>query len=190
MRGLAAVSDYNPLISTIGAQYCPSCPAGLLAAVMQKESSGNPTAVSSAGAQGLMQIMPANDASLGITNPFDPAQNIQGGATLLQQYYNQFGNWNDALIAYNEGPGNLQNKGPFASSQAYASSILGSAGISTDPTDPATIDSVFSDFTSTGSVLSDTSGGALGDGSGPLGLSWLTWGAAIGGVILLAIATR
>jgi hypothetical protein len=119
-------------------------PLPLLQAVAYAESSYNPAVTSSAGAQGLLQIMPANDASLGVTNPFDPQQSANAGAKYLAQLYAQYGDWNTALIAYNEGPGNLANQGPFASSQSYAAGILANAGLSTSgataqpSTDPTT----------------------------------------------------
>lgn len=117
----------------MGQTYCPSCPASLLTSLVQVESSGNPSAVSPAGAQGLFQLMPATATSLGISNPFDPSQNIQAGETYLQQLYSQYGNWTQALEAYNEGPGNLAKQlaaGTTPTSAGYASQVLGGAGIS------------------------------------------------------------
>lgn len=104
-------------------------PLSLLQAVAQTESSYNPNAVSSAGAQGLMQIMPSNDASLNLSNPFDVQQSANAGAQMLAQLYQQYGNWNTALIAYNEGSGNLASQGVFPASQAYADTILSDAGM-------------------------------------------------------------
>jgi hypothetical protein len=74
--------------------------------------------------------MPATGASLGVTNPFDPQQNADAGAQYLSQMYAKYGDWNTALIAYNEGPGNLAAKGVFPSSQSYADSILANADLS------------------------------------------------------------
>ena len=68
------MSNYVPQVQALASQY--GIPPSLAVAVMNAESSGNPNAVSSAGAQGLFQIMPANDASLGVTNPFDPTRAI------------------------------------------------------------------------------------------------------------------
>lgn len=106
-------------------------PVSLLTAVAQQESGPgfNASAVSSKGAQGVMQLMPATGASLGVTNPFDVTQNVNAGASYLSSLYKQYGDWNTALIAYNEGPGNLAKSGPFASSQSYADSILANAGM-------------------------------------------------------------
>jgi soluble lytic murein transglycosylase-like protein len=82
----------------------------LALAVAQQESGFNPNAVSSAGAQGLFQLMPATAASLGVSDPSNPAQNIQGGISYLAQLLQQYGgDVTSALWAYNAGPGNEAN---------------------------------------------------------------------------------
>ena len=111
-------------------------PYPILSALAYQESSYNPNAVSGAGAQGLLQLMPATGASLGVSNPFDAQQNAIAGAAYLKSLYDQYGDWNTALIAYNEGPGNLANQGPFSSSQSYAASILQNAGVSDSSPSP------------------------------------------------------
>ncbi len=175
-RGMGSTT-YNATVTALTPLYCPSCPASLPLAVMQAESSGNPTAVSPQGAQGLFQIMPANDKSLSITDPFDPNQNIAGGLTLLQQYYNQFGDWNLALQAYNGGPSHVTQGNVSTAAQQYASNVLSAAGIdTTDSTDPGPSD---------GSTGDDTQG----DGSGFFGLSWGTAAAVGAGLLALALVT-
>ena len=164
-------------------------PLPLLESVAQTESSYNPSAVSSAGAQGLMQIMPANDASFGVTNPFDAQQSANAGAAYLAQLYAQYGNWNTALIAYNQGPTALAQNGPYASSQSYADSILANAGISTDISSmgPPVIDSSGNLLADTGtgdSSLFDFSSLGLTDSSGNLsGVAWV--GVAIAAAALV-----
>lgn len=93
---------YEDLIRQTADRY--GIPYDLLYAQVAAESSFNPTAVSREGAQGLLQLMPATAAWLGVTNPFDPAQNLDAGAHYLRQQYDRFGSWDLALAAYNWGP--------------------------------------------------------------------------------------
>lgn len=77
----------------------------LLRGVIRQESAFKPCAVSPKGAQGLMQLMPATAIQFGVTNPFDPAQNVDGGAKLLRQLLSRYnGDLSKALGAYNAGP--------------------------------------------------------------------------------------
>jgi soluble lytic murein transglycosylase-like protein len=82
---------------------------------------------SSAGAQGVFQLMPSTAAGLGV-DPTDLNGNISGGIAYLKQLYAKFGNWNDALAAYNWGPGNVSsgNSVPTSVGQ-YVSNVLNSA---------------------------------------------------------------
>jgi len=103
----------------------------VLHGLIEQESGFDPSAVSSAGASGLTQLMPGTASSLGVANPLDPAESIEGGARYLGQLTTQFGgNTEDALAAYNAGPGAVQQYGgipPYAETQSYVSKVLGNA---------------------------------------------------------------
>jgi Transglycosylase SLT domain len=125
-QATATVNPYDGLIRA-AAQRHDLDPA-LLTAVARRESNFDPTAVSKAGAQGLMQLMPDTAKSLGVTNAFDPTQSVEGGAKLLRGLIDQFGGHLDlALAAYNAGPGAVQKYGgvpPYQETQAYVRDIL------------------------------------------------------------------
>jgi soluble lytic murein transglycosylase-like protein len=103
----------------------------LLAGLIKQESGFNPSARSPAGAQGLTQLMPATAAGLGVTNPLDPAQAIEGGAKYLAQQLEAFGgDVARALAAYNAGPGAVQRFGgvpPYAETQNYVRAVQSNA---------------------------------------------------------------
>jgi soluble lytic murein transglycosylase-like protein len=100
----------------------------LLEALVSVESSFNPTAVSKAGAKGLTQLMPGTAAALGVTDPFDPAQSLSGGAKYLSQMLKQFnGNTELALAAYNAGPGAVKRHGgvpPYTETRNYVQNVM------------------------------------------------------------------
>jgi soluble lytic murein transglycosylase-like protein len=102
-------------------------PADLLVAVAKQESAFNPRAVSPAGAQGLMQLMPATARGLGVANSFDPAQAVDGAARLLKGLLSEFGRTDLALAAYNAGPGAVHRYNgvpPYAETQNYVRRIM------------------------------------------------------------------
>lgn len=107
-------------------------PASLISSVIKNESAWNQNAVSITGAQGLMQLEPATATSLGVTDPFDPVQNIDGGTKYLSQLFAKFQSWDLALAAYNWGPARVQKNGYNnwpADTQAYVPRVLQGAGL-------------------------------------------------------------
>lgn len=116
----------QPAIESLSERY--GVDKNLVNAVIRQESGFNADAVSKAGATGLMQLMPATAQQLGVTNPKDPGQNLEGGIRYLKSLLDRFnGNVPLALAAYNAGPGAVQkHKGvpPYEETQNYVRNIL------------------------------------------------------------------
>lgn len=124
--GLAGV-PYADLFARAGSRH--GVDPALLAAVAQQESGFDASAVSSAGAQGLMQFMPATARGLGV-DPFDPASAVDGAARYLADLTERFGSTGLGLAAYNAGPGTVSRHGgipPYAETQNYVRSVLSRA---------------------------------------------------------------
>ncbi|HEX7290574.1 MAG TPA: lytic transglycosylase domain-containing protein, partial [Conexibacter sp.] len=122
----AGAGQYDGMVQAAAQRY--GLDPALLHGLIQQESGFDPNAGSPAGAQGLCQLMPGTAASLGVTNPLDPAQSIDGGARYLKQQLDAFGGDPSlALAAYNAGPGAVRRFDgvpPYAETQAYVQKVL------------------------------------------------------------------
>lgn len=123
-------SDIENLIALVGQKY--GVDSNLIRQVVSAESGFNSGAVSQAGAMGLMQLMPGTAQSYGVTNPLDPAQNLDGGTHFLRDLLDRFqGNVPLALAAYNAGPGAVdkyQGIPPYQETQNYVQKIMKGIG--------------------------------------------------------------
>ncbi|HFD87622.1 MAG TPA: lytic transglycosylase domain-containing protein [Gammaproteobacteria bacterium] len=121
------ISRYQSHIKTMARRY--DVDSELIKAVIITESCFNPRAVSPVGARGLMQLMPATASMLGVSDPFDPEENISGGVRYLRMMLDEFNqNKKLALAAYNAGPNAVKKYGkvpPFPETQHYVKKILG-----------------------------------------------------------------
>jgi len=122
------IMDYRTLARQIAIE--EGIDPDLFLKLIGAESSFNPNAKSSAGAIGLAQLMPGTAAYLGV-DPYDPEQNLRGGARYYKEQLDEFGDVKLALSAYNAGPGNVRKYGgipPFKETQNYVAKILGADG--------------------------------------------------------------
>ena len=168
--GTASTSSIQSLITSVANSL--GVPSSIALAVAQKESNFNQAAVGSSGEIGVMQLMPATAAGLGV-DPTDLNQNVTGGVSLLASLYQQYGNWTQALEAYNAGPTAVNQGTVPSSSVSYASSILGSINL-----DSTTSDSIMAELTDGMDLSSDS-------GTSP----WVWVGVAVAGLGLLWWAT-
>ncbi|HIJ68531.1 MAG TPA: transglycosylase SLT domain-containing protein [Deltaproteobacteria bacterium] len=126
LSNLPNQAAYDPHIKLTCKLYGLDC--NLVKAIILAESGFNPQAVSPKGAMGLMQLMPDTSRDLGVLNPFDPRQNIDGGARYLRMMLDLFGNDTAlALAAYNAGPEAVTKHGgipPFDETQIYVKTVM------------------------------------------------------------------
>jgi len=121
-------ADIGAIIKKYANQYGVS--EELIRALIQVESNFNPKAVSKAGAQGLMQLMPVHTVKQGV-DPYDPDQNVKTGLGYLSRLLNKYNDLELALAAYNAGEGNVDKYGgipPFKETQAYVKKIMALLG--------------------------------------------------------------
>lgn len=120
------ISKYEDIIEKASSEY--GIPKNLIKSVIAAESAGNHTAVSPAGAKGLMQLMDGTAQDLGVNNSFNPEENIFGGTNYLNKMLNKFdGSLELALAAYNAGPRNVEKHNgipPFDETRKYVSRVL------------------------------------------------------------------
>lgn len=123
---LETSKSMDEIFAKAAAKY--NVPVDLLKAIGKAESDFNPNAVSKAGAQGVMQLMPATAKELGVTDSFDAEQNIMGGAKYISGMLRKYnGDTKLALAAYNAGSGNVKKYGgipPFKETQNYVKKVM------------------------------------------------------------------
>ncbi len=118
------LSKYQNIIAEAAEKYGVS--QSLIKGIITAESAGRADAKSAVGAKGLMQLMDGTAKDLGVTNSYDPKQNIMAGTKYIKQQIDKFGSIDTALAAYNAGPGNVQKYGgipPFKETQNYVEKV-------------------------------------------------------------------
>ncbi len=119
-------SDLTRLVNEAASTY--HVQSALIRSVIAVESGGDPSAVSDAGAMGLMQLMPGTAATYGVSDAFDPSENVAGGCAYLRDLLARYhGDLTLALAAYNAGPGAVDKYGgvpPYAETQNYVRNVI------------------------------------------------------------------
>ncbi len=125
-NGKLTPADLGEMLARAGKAH--NIDVDLLASVLKAESGGNPRAVSSAGAQGLMQLMPQTANQLGVSDSFAPDQNVRGGSTYLDALLSRYNdNLALALAAYNAGPAAVDKYHgvpPYSQTRAYVARVI------------------------------------------------------------------
>lgn len=124
-RSSPAAEEYDALIEDLARLH--SVPAALVKAVIRAESRFNARAVSSKGAQGLMQLMPGTADMMGVEDPFEPRDNVGGGVRYLRQLLDRFGDPVWAVAAYNAGPEAVDRHGgipPYPETREYVRRVM------------------------------------------------------------------
>lgn len=124
-----SVGEYDDIIESSAAKN--GVDPDLVKAIVRAESAFRKNVVSPAGAMGLMQLMPATASSLGVSDPYDPVQNIEAGTRYLKSQIDRFGSTELALAAYNAGPARVVQYGgvpPFSETRDYVSRVMGYLG--------------------------------------------------------------
>jgi Transglycosylase SLT domain len=170
-------------------------PPAVALAVAQHESQFIPTAQNpTSSAAGLFQLLSVTQQTLGVTSPYDPTQNINAGVGLLSTYYKQYGNWPQALQAYADGPGTVQQGLPPSTMAQglidYVNTYTPPAGLdlSTDDSSGFDLSSLTSGLDVSSLGLPDLSQSTIIDGVP----DWMVWAgsAALGAGLLFAVVNR
>lgn len=126
IKPAAGQNTFFPIIEKTAAKY--GLDGALLKAIVRQESDFNPNSVSSRGAMGLMQLMPETARGLGVTNPFDAVQNVDGGARYFRDLLLRFnGDVVSALAGYNAGPNAVKKYGgipPYTETQNFVRKVM------------------------------------------------------------------
>lgn len=168
------VTKYDSIFEKAAETY--HLPVSLLKAVAKQESGFDPSAVSSSGAMGIMQLMPETARELGVDDPFDPEENIMGGARYLASMMKRYDNdISLALAAYNAGAGNVDKYGgipPFTETKQYVKKVLKYAeSYGLDSGTEASSDTTKT--ASSGASVSKASSGSSGESVSNQYLEWM-----------------